>query len=80
MDESRYAIAIRTDRQAGPSYLVLERSDDVPPIPCPSFVTLAGFTTYGEAKRMVEGLQELERQALAQGLTDALNDLTGGTS
>jgi hypothetical protein len=36
--------------------------------------------TYVEAKRMVEGLQELERQALAQGLTDALNELTGGTS
>ena len=80
MDESRYAIAIRTDRQSEASYLVLERSDDVPAVPCPCFVTFAALTTYGEAKRMVEGLQELERQALAQGLTQALNELRGGTA
>jgi hypothetical protein len=45
MDDSRYAIAIRTDRQSAPGFFVLERSDDVPQVPCPCFVTLEWFTT-----------------------------------
>jgi hypothetical protein len=80
MDDSRYAIAIRTDRQSAPGFFVLERSDDVPQVPCPCFVTLEWFTTYDEAKRMVEELQEMERRALAQGLSEAINDRTGGTT
>jgi hypothetical protein len=29
---------------------------------------------------MVEELEKMERQALAQGLSEAINDLTGGTT